>query len=318
VAQNNLEYAAQRYNVSIAQAQIVKAKVFPNPTLGSGYSGDISGQDMPSIINIGITQTFLTAGKHRAGIEVAEKNYLAAGATLEDFFRNLRAASANAFIDALAAELIVEQKRRSSEALDRLVEANEKRFRAGDLAEIDVTQSRVEALQFQSELLAAEANHLTAVIALSQFLGQWRSSTTVAPTGRLDVPAKSFVLSELVEDALMRRADVVAAWHSREAARAAVKLAKANRIPDVDIGLTGQITGQSTNKISPSPQFYSLGLSLSIPLPIFNTLRAELNMARFTSEQAEKKLAGRAVEGGSRNPPGLRALSIGQGEGGQI
>jgi len=291
VAQNNLEYAAQRYNVSIAQAQIAKAKVFPNPTLGSGYSRDVShtsGQELPDSLNVGITQTFLTGGKRRAGIEVAEKNYLAAGATLEDFFRNLRAASANAFIDALAAQLIVEQKRRSSEALDRLVEANEKRFRAGDLAEIDVTQSRVEALQFHSELLAAEANHLTAVIALSQFLGQWRSFATVAPAGRLDVPAKTFVLSELVEDALKRRADVAAAWQSREAARASVQLAKANRIPDVDIGITGQRTGQSTNTISPSPQAYYIGLSLSIPLPIFNTLRAELNMARFTSEQTEK------------------------------
>lgn len=135
---------------------------------------------------------------------------------------------------------------------------------------------------------SAEANHLTAVIALSQFLGQWRSSTTVAPAGRLDVPAKTFLLGELVEEALKRRADGVAAWQSREAARASVQLAKTNRIPDVDIGLAWQRTGESTNKISPSPQFYSLGLSLSILLPIFNTLRAELNMDRFTSEQAEK------------------------------
>ncbi|HUL29850.1 MAG TPA: TolC family protein [Thermodesulfobacteriota bacterium] len=286
VAQNNLEYAAQRYNVSIAQAQVAKAKVYPNPTLGMGSS--LSEKDMPSTLNLGITQTFLTAGKRRAGIEVAQKNYQVAGATLEDFFRNLRAASANAFIDALAAELIVGQKRRSSEALDKLVDANEKRFRAGDLAEIDVTQSRVEALQFHSELLAAESNRQTAVIALSQFLGQRRSSETFIPAGRLDVPARTFVLSELVDEALQKRADVVAAFHFREAARASVQLAKANRFPDVDIGLTGQRTGESTNKIAPSPQFYSLGLSLSIPLPILNTFRAELDMARFSSEQAEK------------------------------
>jgi cobalt-zinc-cadmium efflux system outer membrane protein len=288
VAQNNLEYAAQRYNVSIAQAQIAKAKVFPNPVLGSGYTGDISGNDMPSSFNLGVTQTFLTAGKRRAGIEVAQRNYQVAGATLEDFFRNLRAASANAFIDALATEVIVEQRRRSSEALDKLVEANEKRFRAGDLAEIDVTQSRVEALQIHSELLAAEANHQTAVIALSQFLGQQRASAKVAPAGRLDVPAKTFLLNELVEDALKRRADVVAAWQSQEAARAAVNLARANRFPDLDIGLTWQTTSKSTNKIAPSPQFNSLGLSVSIPLPVFNTFRAELGMARFASEQAEK------------------------------
>ena len=59
VAQNNLEYAAQRYNVSIAQAQIARAKVFPNPTLAAGSSRDISGQNMPSSLSLGITQTFL-------------------------------------------------------------------------------------------------------------------------------------------------------------------------------------------------------------------------------------------------------------------
>ena len=289
VAQNNLEYAAQRYNVSIAQAEIAKAKVFPNPVLGSGYMGDVSGNDMPSNFNLGITQTFLTAGKRRAGIEVAEGNYRVAGSTLEDFFRNLRAAAANGFIDALAAQLIVQQKKRSAEALDRLVEANEKRFRAGDLAEIDVTQSRVEAQQFHSELLAAEANLQRAVIALSQFLGKERSSVTLNPEGRLEeIPPKNFSLPELVEEALQKRPDVVSAWHAREAARSGVKLAKANRFPDVDIGLTWQRTGKSTNEISPSPQFNSLGLSMSIPLPILNTKRAELEIARLTSEQAEK------------------------------
>ena len=143
------------------------------------------------------------------------RNYQVAGATLEDFFRNLRAAAANAFVDALAAQLIVEQKQRSAASLDRLVDANEKRFRAGDLAEIDVIQSRVAALQFHSELLAAQSTLQTAVIALSQFLGKQRSSVTVAPVGRLEVPAKTFVLGELVEEALQRRADVVAALQAR-------------------------------------------------------------------------------------------------------
>lgn len=203
VAQNNLEYAAQRYNVSIAEAQVAQARVFPNPVLGADGSRDISGQNMPSILGVSLTQTFLTGGKHRAGIEVAEGNYRVAGSTVEDFFRNLRAAAANGFIDALAAQLIVQQKKLSGEALDRLVEANEKRFRVGDLAEIDLTQSRVEAQQFHSELLAAEANLQTAAIGLSQFLGKERGSVTVRPEGRLEeIPPRTFGLSELVEEAL--------------------------------------------------------------------------------------------------------------------
>lgn len=288
VAQYNLEYAAQRYNVSIAQAQVARAMVFPNPTAGAGTFRDISGQQMPSSLSLSVSQTFLTAGKRPAGIEVAIKNYQVAGATLEDFFRNLRAAAANAYVDALAAQLILEQKQRSAASLDRLVETNEKRFQAGDLAEIDVLQSRVEALQFQSETLAAKSTLQTAVIALSQFLGTQRTSVTIAPQGRLDVPAKPFVLVELVEEAVQKRADVVSAGQALEASRLGIKLAKANRIPNVDIGLGWQRNFASNNEISPSPQFDLLGLSVSVPIPVFNTLRAELDMAHFASEQAEK------------------------------
>ncbi len=288
VAQNNLEYAAQRYNVSIAQAQIARAKVFPNPAMSAGTFRDISGQNMPSNLSLGITQTFLTAGKRLAGIEVAIKNYQVAGGTLEDFFRNLRAAAANAYVDALAAQLILEQKQRSAASLDRLVEANEKRFRAGDLAEIDVIQSRVEATQFQSEVLAAQSTLQTALIALLQFLGAQRSSVTITPQGRLDELAREFVLSELVEEALQKRPDVVGARQALEASRLGVKLARANRIPNVDIGVGWQRSFASTNETAPSPQFDLLGFSVSVPIPVFNTLRAELDMALFASEQAEK------------------------------
>src|SRR5262245_50142047 len=38
VAEANLDYAAQRYNVSIAEAAVAAAKVFPNPTLNLGGS----------------------------------------------------------------------------------------------------------------------------------------------------------------------------------------------------------------------------------------------------------------------------------------
>jgi outer membrane protein TolC len=96
----------------------------------------------------------------------------------------------------------------------------------------------------------------------------------------------------LVGEVLEKRADVVSAWQAMEASRSGVKQAKANRIPDVDIGLGWQRNSASTNEIAPSPQYDLLGLSASIPIPVFNTLRAELDMARFASEQAEKSWQG--------------------------
>src|SRR4029077_925715 len=45
VERSNLDLAAQRYNVSIAEAQLVVARVYPNPTFQLGYNGDVSHQN---------------------------------------------------------------------------------------------------------------------------------------------------------------------------------------------------------------------------------------------------------------------------------
>jgi cobalt-zinc-cadmium efflux system outer membrane protein len=113
VAAANLDYAAQRYNVSIAKALIAAAKVSPNPTVSAAYFGDISAQNQPSIYTGGISQTIEMGGKRGSRVAVAQRNYLTAAATLDDFFRTLRGTAAGAFIDAIADRMIVEQKRSS-------------------------------------------------------------------------------------------------------------------------------------------------------------------------------------------------------------
>src|SRR5579859_4123093 len=66
VEHSNLDYAAQRYNVPIAEAQVTAAKVFPNPTLLGGSSFDVSHEKQATTYASGVTQTILLGGKIRA------------------------------------------------------------------------------------------------------------------------------------------------------------------------------------------------------------------------------------------------------------
>src|SRR6516165_1861749 len=182
VAASNLDYAAQRYNVSIAQAQLVAARVSPNPTIQYVYGRDVSGEQQPTTYNGGVTQTVETAGKRGFRTTVAQKNLLAASATLEDFFRMLRGAATSAYIDAIAGQLIVGEKRRAYESLDRLAAANAKRLEVGELGEVDVYQARVDALQARGDLTAAESIEKSNTLALVQLLGKPNSSPPV-PVG---------------------------------------------------------------------------------------------------------------------------------------
>ena len=293
VAASNLDYAAQRYNVSIAQAQLVAARVSPNPTIQYVYGRDVSGEQQPTTYNGGVTQTVETAGKRGFRTTVAQKNLLAASATLEDFFRMLRGAATSAYIDAIAGQLIVGEKRRAYESLDRLAAANAKRLEVGELGEVDVYQARVDALQARGDLTAAESIEKSNTLALVQLLGKPNSSPPV-PVGGLEMPARTFNLSRLLAEALQKRPDLIAARRALESTQASIRLTHANRIPDVTFGITAQNNTASTNPIDLTPNFNSMTFSVSLPVPLFNSFRGEYQAAIQTSLQAEKTL--RSIE----------------------
>ncbi|MFZ3377538.1 MAG: TolC family protein, partial [Chthoniobacterales bacterium] len=146
VARSNVDLAAQRYNVSIAQAQLIAARVSPNPIFSGGGTRDVSGKQQPATENAGLSQTVEVGGKRHFRVSVATKNLLASSATLEDFFRTLRGTAANAFVDAVASDMIVQQKRKAAESLRGLADLNRLRLKEGDIAEVDYNQAAVDSL----------------------------------------------------------------------------------------------------------------------------------------------------------------------------
>lgn len=293
VAAANLDYAAQRYSVSIAQAAVAAAKAFQNPTLQFSGARDVthSGSElMPGTYGASLTQTIELGGKRKYRILGARQNYAAAAATLDDFLRNLKSDAAAAFADALALSLSSEQKRQSAEYLSRLAETQRARFRSGDISQADMLQTQVEEQQFQNELLAAQADAENASIALSGFLGRERGQTRLIPKGNLKIAPRDFDLAQLLALAMTNRPDLLALRHARDAAQSNVRLEKANRVPNVDVGPAWTHSTSSQNSIAPSPEFDSLGLSLTFPLPLWNRNKAAIASAGFAAEQAQKQL----------------------------
>jgi len=296
VAASNLDYAVQRYSVSIAEAQLAAAKIFlPNPQAQLGYSQDITRgrprSDQESVIKSGgFVQTIPVGGKRGARVDVARHALLAASATLEEFLRNLRIEAAAAFIDARAKLLIAERKRLSAESFDQVASLADVRLRAGDAGQADALQARVDARQFRSEYLAAESDAEAACIGLSQLLGSARAAATIRPKADLEIPAKTFVLTELMAAALQKRPDIIAAREAKDAASASARLARANRIPDPGVGLTYTRTGASNNVTAPYDKTDTLQASVSFELPVFTHYQHELESARYAERQAERQL----------------------------
>lgn len=314
VAAANLDYAAARFNVPIAEAQLMAARVSPNPQLSLGTAGrdvtDTGENREPANNDAGIAQTIELGGKRGKRVAVARANLAQAAATLEDFFRTLRANAATAFVDALTKRRIAEEKQRSAATLDQLVDANRKRLEVGDIGEIDLTQSKVDALQFRAEYLAARSDAQVAAIALEQLLGRRLSAGApgapgapgaagqplqlreVVPVANLEGPPRSFDPAALMAAALQNRPDVIAARHALESARASVQVAWALAVPDANLSFTYQDNQRSHNDVAPAPAYSSIGLSVGFSLPLWNRFRGELESARQTAAQAETTLRG--------------------------
>ena len=293
VLKTNLNYAAERYNVSMADAQIAFARQIPNPELNYGYARDITyrgSQQLQSNTVGNIQQLFETGGKRRLRTEVARKTKAAAEATLDGFLNQLKSDAAVAFVEALTQKRLAQKSRDIARDLLELVKAQQERYKAGQISEADFLQTEIEEQQFQTEVRNTEAQAETASQALGSFLGIDGAFLRLIPLGDLEQPEQKFDAKTLIANGLSKRGDLMALRHTAGAAQSRISLEKANRIPDVTLGLGISQLSNTQNNIAPTPANNSLVMFFSLPLPIWNQNKAAIDNAKFASLQAQKQI----------------------------
>ena len=301
VAASNLSYAAQRYNVSIAETAIAAAKLFQNPVLQFSNAKDQThnrSQALAGYYQTSISQTFEMGGKRTKRWLVARKNYAATASTLQSFLQNLRLDASAAYADAIAMGRVASQFQRTATLLQELLKAQEERQKAGDISDVDLLQTRVEVRQFEAELLNAQAQATNAELGLSAFLGPQFSSTHWQPVGNLDVTPQSTDLFKLLSSAIRNRPDLIAMRYMRDAALANINLEKAKRVPDVTLGALWIQNTPSYNNVSPQPLYNAAGVMLSIPLPIWNQNKTGIASSKAQAGQAQLQLDNAEVQAG--------------------
>jgi len=289
----NLDLAAQRSAIAISRAGVTTASAQPDWSVDFGLpSVDLSGQGSPTSFSTGLALPIELGGKRSARVRAAAADVGTTNADYEDAVRQSRASAADAFIAALSARDIVQSKHKSLGEFDRIVSVNEERHRVGEIGEIELTQSRVERDQFRADVITAEADVYSADVTLAQQLGQPQrlSMQLPVPSGRLDVPVRTFAVEQLVADALQTRSDVVSRTRALKAADLHLELARANLVPDLSVSGSYGHTGTGTGGFSQPPD-NTIGASISFNLPFSRRLHpGEIEAAGATKTQAEIQL----------------------------
>jgi multidrug efflux system outer membrane protein len=160
----------------------------------------------------------------------------------------------------------------------------QRRFQAGDVAELDVVRVQTEVAATEADALALDAQRAEVEHALAVLVGEpasafgmtsaaWTTALPVIPAG---VPAT----------VLARRADVAAAQSSLMAAQARVGVAKAAWFPSVSLTADGGFASAELGDLLKwSARAWSVGALLS--LPIFDGGRRESGV-----QQAQAQLDG--------------------------
>ena len=287
VAEGNLEYAAERLNVNVSEAEVTAAKVFNDPNLAvSYYNNENNNLQMGEGVEVELSKTF-SFGKRGAGIALARSESELTKALLADYFRNLRAEATVSYLEALKQYELYKVKENAYETIRQLAESDSVRYRLGKIMEIDATQSRLEAGILHNELLQADAELQNAFSNLNLLTGTLAHDTLFQPEAVLRISPREFVMADLLSNAVENRADLVAALKNKEVASRALKVARRDRNTDVDLSIAVSRNARVHNEEAPAPPFTGVTAGVAIPLKFSNFNKGTVRAARFRERQAE-------------------------------
>lgn len=286
VERSNAAYLAEKYNVEIADAQAVAAKVFNDPELTADFSDN---QDrtlmMGRSVELGLSYNVNLANARKARIDVAREEAKVTRALLEDYFRSLRCEAIEAWSQAWEAKSLFSLKRTSSESMDRIAASDSLRAALGEIGRTDAMQSSIEARAMKGDLLQAEADYSNALTALSVMAGGM-TFTDITEDG-LGLSLSERPVDELVAIAQGRRADLRAAYLSKSLSQKNLALVKALRSPEVGFNVGYSYNTEVRNEIAPAPLFHGVTVGVSIPLKFSSANKGERVAAEKAAQQAD-------------------------------
>lgn len=284
---SNLEYVAEKLNMDIADAQIISASVFNNPSLGlSYYNNELKSMQMGQGAFAEVSQTF-SPGRRPAAINIAKSEKELTSALLTDYLRVLRQDAVNLWLEVVKMRQLYQIKKESYNDQLALMESDSLSRGAEYNRDLDILQNRVETGILYSEILdmSNELNNL--YISITGLCGVNVSDTLFIPEKRNIYNDKVYNLETLMGKALENRSDIVAARKETDVSKYLLKAAKVERIPEFDIFLGYGINAEVRNELAPAPKFGGFEVGVSFPIPLFNRNKGGISAAQSELKQSE-------------------------------
>ena len=285
IAHNHTLKATQT-QVQQSQAQEVTAALRPNPNLtADSLFIPIEPQNFNTAIlanvtefDVGISYLFERGGKRHRRIDAAREATAQTRYQVSDAERALIFNTAQQFITVQLAESNLDLANQDLASFQQTVDIAKAQYKAGAISEGDLLKITVQLLQFQTDVSAAKVAKVQALASLRDFLGYDTVPADYDVEGDLSYQPLELNRDDLLVKALKNRPDLLASRQGVRAAESQYALAKANGQVDV----TGALTYSHVSDQN------SMGVTVSLPLPIFDRNQGEIARTRYAVTAAQE------------------------------
>ncbi|WP_084596057.1 TolC family protein [Flavobacterium beibuense] len=291
--QSNLSLLAEKLNIDIAEAQVIQAKVWPNPTLSVSevnlWSNSTS-EELPVLwgnygrnqeIGLSLEQLVYTAGKRKKLIAIEKVGAQMAAQYYKEILRSLK----TEFRNNLTALQFNQQQKSVYEkqllSVRKLINAYASQVKKGNISQAEYVRLKASELEFLNELneLNTEGNALQKEMKILMNLPA-KSYIKLENEGFVPNlnPLDELNLADIINEAENNRPDLQFAKLAQQYSDNKYAYEKALRTPDITLQASYDRGGNIMNNF--------FGVGFAIDLPFFNRNQGNIKAAKYAIEKS--------------------------------
>jgi len=278
---SNFQLLAGRYNVDASKAQVIQARLWPNPNLSIShglYSGELNklfptGKNDETTVNL--SQLILLAGKRNKQVKLAQANAQLTEYQFFDLLRTLKYTLRTDFFHIYYLRQSAKVYDEEIRALQQIVTAFNEQAGKGYISQKEVVRIRAQLYTFQGEYsdLINQINDLQSELRL---VLQARPTVFIDPatdSSLLDkLDPDQYPLTALVDSAYRNRTDLQMARANTHVNQLNYTYQRSLAVPDLTLSLGYDEAGSYLTN------YYGIGAS--IDLPFFNRNQGNIKSAK--------------------------------------
>jgi cobalt-zinc-cadmium efflux system outer membrane protein len=286
---NNLTLITANYQIDIAKAQVLQAKLFNNPELYSEWN--LYNGDKRQAFDVGgngqkiftITQTLRIAGQRKKEIELATINTRITEQQYIDILRAIKYQLRKSFFAMYYINQALSTISSQLNLLEETVQMMKNQYEKGNVSLKDYTRVRATFFALYNDRSNLVQEHYQHANVVQTLLATEQRIKVEPTTQELAIyTTDNLLLANLQELALENRADVKIANEQVQSAVINHSLQKKMAVPDLRVGIVYDQSGSYISNYA--------GVSVASTLPFFNRNQGNIKQAEIQIKQADNEL----------------------------